>query len=175
MPHPVILETKEALLTFAKRPFDEIARLPAWSGKRILFLQLIVATLSGILTPLWAPTFWRIFQGLIFFPIFAVLMNLILTSFFYYYFQIFERRVASFTRLLTLVFFATLPFFLFHIASGLFAIADLFGLAMTAMLLVIGLTENFSVPKKRALRLIGVMFGLLFVLWLLERLSGTAL
>lgn len=165
-------DTVAFLKNFARHPLEEVARLPDWSVKHVAVVQLVIAAISGVLAGLLDPGFWKILQGLLLFPFFALVLNLLLSSFFYYYFQIFERRTVSFQRLFALVFFASLPFFLFHIASYVFVIADLFGLAMTAVLLVIGLTENFQLHKKRSLRLIAVIFSLLFLLWLVERISS---
>lgn len=167
-----IRDSVTALKNFARHPLDEVARLPDWSFKHVAVVQLIIAAVSGVLAGFMDPGFWKILQGLILFPVFALILNLLLSSFFYYYFQIFERRTVSFQKLFALVFFASLPFFLFHVASYVFVIADLFGLAMTAVLLVIGLTENFQLHKKRSLRLIAVIFSLLFLLWVMERISS---
>lgn len=160
------------LKSFARHPLDEIARLPDWSFKHVAIVQLIIAAISGALAGLLNPGFWKILQGFLLFPFFALILNLLLSSFFYYYFQIFERRTVSFQKLFNLAFFASLPFFLFHIASYVFIIADLFGLAMTAVLLIIGLTENFQLHKRKSLRLIAIIFSMLFLLWLMERISS---
>lgn len=151
---------------------QEIARLPVWPLSQVLILQALCAGFSGAAAGLFPPGLWKLLQGLILFPILVTVMSLLLTSFFYYSFQIFENRTVSFVRLLTLIFFANLPYFLFHIPSSLFPPADVFGLGMTAILLVIGLTENFALEKKRSLRLVGAVFGLLFLLWLAEKITG---
>lgn len=158
---------------FARKPLEEIARLPQWSTRQVVFSQLVIAAISGVLAGILNFGVWKILQGFLIFPVFALIMNLLLTSFFYYYFQIFERRTVSFLRLQTLVYFASLPFFLFHIGAFVFMLCDLFGLAMTSILLVIGLTENFQLPKQRSIRLIGAIFGLLFLLWVADRLTSS--
>jgi hypothetical protein len=166
-------DTIQSLKAFFRHPLEEVARLPNWGLKRTLIVQALLAGISGALAGVFPPGLWKILQGLILFPILVTVMSALLASFFYYYFQIFERRTVSYPRLLTLIAFASFPFFLFHIPSTLFPFADLFGLAMMGILLAIGLTENFMMEKRRALRLVGVVFGLLFVLWLAERISSS--
>ncbi|MBX2989247.1 MAG: YIP1 family protein [Bdellovibrionaceae bacterium] len=171
MSQALIRESIETLKVFFRHPLEEVARLPDWSWKRTFFTLATIAALSGFLAGLFPPGVWKLLQGLILFPILVTVMSSLLASFLYYYFQIFERRTVSFARLFTLVAFSLFPFFLFHIASSFFPPSDLFGLAMMAILLVVGLTENFGLEKKRSLRLIIVVFGLLFALWLMERVS----
>lgn len=175
MSQVVIQETIHTLRSFFRHPLEEVARIPEWSLQRTLLTQATLAAFSGFLAGLFPPGIWRIIQGMILFPFLVTVMGALLASFFYYYFQIFERRTVAYGKLLTLIAFCSFPFFLFHIASALFAPSDLFGLAMMSILLVIGLTENFGLQKRRSIRLIGVIFGLLFLIWLGERISYSRL
>lgn len=167
-----IQDAVQYLQRFVRHPFEEIAHLPVWSLRQLLLVHAALALISGTISGFVPPSFWRILQGLLFFPILVSVLGAILAAFFYYYFQLFERRTVPFQRLLTLVYFANWPFFLFHIPSNYFPPADLFGLAMSAALLIIGLTENFQLEKRRSLRLVGALFGLLFLLWLAEKASN---
>lgn len=167
-------ETSHVLKNFFRQPVQEMAKLPDWGLLHTLTVQAACAASSGLITGLFPPGLWKIMQGLIFFPILITVMTALFGCFFYYYFQIFERRTVSYARLVTLIFFANLPYFLFHVASGLFPPADIIGLGMGAILLVVGLTENFGLEKKRSLRLIGFVFGLLFLLWVGEKISSIA-
>lgn len=172
MSQHVWTDTTQVLKNFFRHPIEEIARLPQWSLPRTLLTQAACAAASGLLTGLFPPGLWKIMQGLIFFPILISVMSLLFGCFLYYYFQLFERRTVSFARLMTLIFFTNLPYFLFHIASAIFPPADIIGLGMGALLLVVGLTENFGLEKRRSLRLIGFIFGLLFLLWIGEKISS---
>lgn len=167
---------REALLyvqKFLRRPLEEIARLPDWTLTQVLVVHGLLALVSGVLSGFFPFGLWRVLQGLILFPILVSVMASLLSAFLYYYFQIFERRTVSYVKLFTLVAFSNLPFFLFHIPSALFPPSDLFGLAMASILLVIGLTENFGMEKRRSLRLVGLLFGLLFLLWLAEKVLSS--
>lgn len=166
-------EAIDYLKRFVVHPSTEIARLPQWTLPRLLLVHALLALLSGVLAGLVPPSFWRILQGLILFPVLVSVLGALLSAFFYYYFQLFERRTVSFLKLLTLVYFANWPFFLFHIPAAYFPPSDLLGLAMSAMLLMIGLSENFQLEKKRSVRLVGALFALLFLLWLAEKVSNS--
>lgn len=175
MSQVVIQDTVHTLRSFFRHPLEEVARIPDWSIQRTLLTQASLAAFSGMLAGLFPPGMWRIIQGMILFPFLVTVMGALFATFFYYYFQIFERRTVSYAKLLTLIAFCSFPFFLFHVASALFPPSDLFGLGMMSILLVIGLTENFALEKRRSIRLIGVVFGLLFVIWLAERISYSRL
>lgn len=164
-------ETLKTLKDFFRHPVQEIARLPEWPLRRVLVLQALCAAISGAAAGLFPPGLWKLLQGLILFPILVTVMSTLLACFFYYSFQIFERRTVSFVRLLNLVFFANLLYFLFHIPSSFFPPADLIGLGLEAILLVVGLTENFALERKKSFRIVGVVFGLLFLLWVVEKAS----
>lgn len=165
-------DVPQTLKSFFKHPIEEIAHLPDWSWKKTLVVQALCGAASGLAAGLFPPSIWRILQGGLLFPILVTVMGALLACFFYYYFQIFERRTVSYIQLLRLIFFANLPYFLFHIPSAIFGPADVFGLGMAAMLLVVGLSENFQLEKRRSIRLMGIVFGLLFLLWLGEKFSA---
>jgi hypothetical protein len=162
---------------FVRHPLKEIAHLPNWNWPRILIMQITLSVISGMGSALVMRDFstWKLAQGIFVFPFVATIIGIIFASFFYYYFQVFEKRTVSFLKLVTMVFLANTVFYVFHIPSGYFAFSDILGMAFTSMLLTIGLTENFEMAKRRALRLIGVLFVLIFVIWAFEKMRDSRL
>ncbi len=88
-----------------------------------------------------------------------------LALFFYYYFQIFERKTVSYKKLYTLVVLANIPFLIFHILSNYIAVINLVGTAMTGLILVVGLNHNFAMEKRRAVRLVSILYITLALIW----------
>lgn len=173
----IFLEIFHYLKNFARNPMVEVGRLPDWNWPRVMFLQISLTIVSGIMSAIIMKSFstWKLAQGIIVFPIVATTIGLILASFFYYYFQVFEKRTVSFVKLSTLVFLSNTFFYLFHIAAGYFAFSDILGMAFTGMLITVGLTENFQMEKRRSLRLVGVLFFLIFVIWVFEKMRDSRL
>jgi hypothetical protein len=173
----IFLEIFHYLKNFAKNPMTEIGRLPEWNWTRVMFLQLILTVTSGVMSAFVVRNFstWKLAQGIIIFPFVATTIGLILSSFFYYYFQVFEKRTVSFLKLVTLVFISNTFFYLFHIVAGYFAFGDILGMAFSGMLLIVGLTENFEMQKRRSIRLVGVLFALIFLVWAAEKLRDSRL
>lgn len=163
-------ETWSSLSRFVRHPFEEIARLPSWSWQQALLLQWAASVVSGVLAGLLPFSLWKILQGAVLFPMATIGMAALLAVYLYYYFQVFENRIVPYHRLFHLVVLANLPFLAVRILSSWLSFFDLLGLLATALLLIVGLTENFGVEKKRSIRVIGLAFGLLFIMWLSNRL-----
>ncbi|MBL7671573.1 MAG: YIP1 family protein [Bdellovibrionaceae bacterium] len=125
---------------------------------------------SGALNGIVSLSFYQFAYGLFVLPMTCLITDFVLTSFMYYYFQVFERRVVSFRKLWTLVIFAGIPFFLFQAIASLIPPITLIGLAFSGFLLAVGLSENFKLEKKRALRLIALLYLMVFSVWLWDKI-----
>lgn len=159
------------LIWFFKNPIEHIKRLPRWSLRNILLVHLSFSIASGAIAGFISLKFWNILFGVLAFPFISMTLTLVLSSFIYYYFQVFEKKSVDFVRLLSVVVFANFPFFIFQIASNYIPIISIIGLLFTGMLLIVGLTENFKMTKRRAIRLVGTLWFLIFLVWLSNRFS----
>lgn len=159
------------LIWFFRNPINHIKRLPRWSLRNILLVHFLFSIASGTVAGVITLKFWNIAFGILAFPLISMTLTLVLTSFIYYYFQVFEKRSVDFVPLLALVVFANFPFFIFQIASNYLPIISLVGLLFTGMLLIVGLTENFKMTKKRSIRLVSALWFLIFLVWLSNRFS----
>ncbi|MGZ3749383.1 MAG: YIP1 family protein, partial [Pseudobdellovibrionaceae bacterium] len=159
------------ILQLLRHPLKEIAHLPNWSWKTLTWLQIACAMLSGLLAGLTKPGFFSILAGLIVTPFIAMTMVLVLTAFLYYYFQVFEKRTVPASKLFTLAVLSSLPFFILQIGSSLLPPVTLIGFAFSAMLIAVGLTENFQMEKFRAIRLSLVLFAVVLLVWIGNKIS----
>lgn len=156
---------------FLKHPMHEVKNLPDWSWSTLTLFLAIFSIGSGVLFGLFPPNFYRILGGFTLAPAIAFIMTGLLTVFFYYYFQIFERRTVDFRRLYTLIIFANFPFFIFQIGSQIVPPLTLVGFAMTSAISVVGLTENFQMEKRRAIRIVLALLAVVFLIWLKDRID----
>lgn len=166
-----IKETVLYLVHFLKNPLREITFIPDWSLRRVLFTQILLALTSGVLAGLIPPNVYRIAAGIFVAPVVSLVMALLMTLFLYYFFQILENRSVSIKKLLTLIVLANTPFFVFEVGSELLPPLTLVGFGMTAILMVVGLTENFQLDKKKALKVIGVILFVVFLIWIWNRIE----
>lgn len=156
---------------FLKHPMQEVKNLPDWNWSTLTLFLAIFSIGSGVLFGLIPPNFYRILGGFTLAPAISFFMTGLLTVFFYYYFQIFERRTVDFRRLYTLVIFSNFPFFIFQIGSQIVPPLTLVGFAMTSAIIAVGLTENFQMEKRRAIRLVLFLLAIVFLIWLKDRID----
>lgn len=159
------------LIWFFKNPLEQIKKLPDWSLRNLLIVHFLFSIFSGFLAGAVSLNKWNIFFGILIFPFISLVLTVVLSTFFYYYFQVFERRTVSFLRLLTIVIFANFPFFILQIASNYISSVSIIGLLFTGMLIIVGLTENLKMSKKRALRLVGVIWFIILLVWIWNKIS----
>lgn len=164
-------EVARYIINYLRHPIQNIAHLPDWSWTVLLVTLVAVSIGSGVLTGLVPPNFFRIMSGIIISPVVGVVTSFIGSLFMYYYFQVFEKRTCSLRKIFTLIVFANIPFFLFQVGSEVIPPITLVGFAFTAMLMAVGLTENFQMEKRRALRLVVILFSIVFIIWLANRID----
>lgn len=169
--HIPIQKIIQFLIEFAKNPVQSISLLPDWNWTSLFLLQIVIAFLSGFLAGLIKWSGYAVLFGIIIMPIVSTIAALLLALLLYYYFELFEKRTENFRRIFTLVILSSLPFYVFQILSEHFAPITLVGFAFTSLLGVVGLTENFTVDKKRAYKIVGFLFGLVVVAWIANRLT----
>lgn len=146
-------------------PLKRIRAVPPFEWSQIVVLQLIAAAISGGLAGVTAQFFINVFLGIFIFPIVVVITTMIAVVFFYYFYLLLIGRRLDYRKLYVLLVFASLPMLVFHIISPLLPFIDIAGYLVTAILTLVGLTENFGVPKAITLRLVLVIFGLLILQW----------
>ncbi len=154
------------ILQFIKNPIREISHLPEWPWKTAIWVQVILSMISGVLAGLIRPNFFGVLFGIIMMPIISTVMVSLLTAFLYYYFQVFEQRSAPALKLFILAVLSSVPFFIFQIASPWIPPITLIGFAFSSMLLAVGLSDNFQVEKKRAVRLAIILFSVVLIVWI---------
>ncbi|WP_413561077.1 Yip1 family protein [Bdellovibrio sp. HCB209] len=159
------------IIDFLRHPVQKIKSLPDWKWSTLLITIIVIAMISGVISGLVPPNIYRIGAGIIFAPFIAVVMTWLGGVFIYYYFQVFEKRTCSLRKIFTLILFSNIPFFIFQAGSELIPPITLVGFAFTALLMAVGLTENFAMEKRRSLRLVTILFAIVFFLWLYNRIE----
>ncbi len=168
-----IKEIKTHLWRFLTHPMQEIRHVPEWPWIRLGILMALVTSICGLLSgvvnriPVFAIIFALIYQ-----PIVSAIMLAISTAFFYYCFQIFCEKTVSLHKLFTVILFANIPGYIFQIVSGYVPPITLIGLAFTAFLLLVGFVENFQLERKKVMKIVGALYGLFFVMWLIQQANS---
>ncbi len=167
----MIEDTKNELPTLfgylwelVRNPVQEIKKLPEIQWPTLIAFQFCLSLMSVVVSNLLAPFAISLTNVLISLVI-AILATGLVSLFFYYFFLILYSRKLDFIKVFTLVLFAHIPFAIFHLAAYFFPPADLIGLAISALLMVVGLVENFQVPRKLATQLMIACYSIFFIYW----------
>lgn len=175
MKEQIIQEAKKLgleILEFLKNPIHGIRKIPNWSWREVLFCQTAISAATGVVTGLVSRSFVQMFLALFLSPVITISIAAISTLFLYYAFQIISSRTLSFRQLYTLLLFSNIPFFIFQILSDLIPPITLVGLAFTGLLLIVGLVENFQLPKKHVLYLVAAIYVAFFIIWTSNRVKS---
>ena len=159
------------LIEFIKQPLQKISQLPDWNWSSLFVFHILLSIVSGVLAGLLKFNFYRVAAGLFLMPIVSTVCVLMMSLFLYYYFQFFENKTENFRKIFTLVVLSSIPFYLFQILSEYFSPISLVGFAFTSLLGVVGLCDNFRVERKRAYKIIGTVFGLVLMVWVINQVS----
>lgn len=153
------------LKLFVRDPIGTIKNPAPVNWPTMLALQALVAVCSGALVGFFHFSFTGILIGIFVFPLTALIMSFLFALFVYYYFSIFHSTFLDLKRLHSIVILSTLPYFVLHLISGFLPPIDLIGFAMASVLLVVGVTEQFSLPKRNVMRLVGGLYLVFALMW----------
>lgn len=159
------------LVEFIKHPVKNISPLPDWNWSSLISVHIMLAVISGVLAGLLKFNFYRIANGLFLMPFVSTAIVALFSMYLYYYFQFFENRTESFLQVCKLVVLSAIPFYLFQVIAEYFAPISIVGISFASLLAAVGLSENFKVEKKRALQVVGIMYALTLLAWIMGRFT----
>lgn len=161
-----INELVQFLIEYVKHPVQKISQLPEWNWPSLFVVHILLSVASGVLAGLLKFNFYRVAFGLFLMPVVSTVSVLMMSLFLYYYFQFFENRTENFRKIFTLVVLSSVPFYVFQIISEYFSFSSVIGFAFSSLISIVGLSDNFRIERNRAYKVVGVIFGLVFLTWL---------
>ena len=160
----------EYLARFVRQPVEMIKHTPDLSWRAVLMVQLVAALCSGVLLGAFTHNIFDFLLGLIVLPITTLLSSLILSLFLFYFFSFFKSTYLDFRRLYTIVVFSNLSYFIIHVSAGFIPPMDLIGFAATCVLMTVGIAEQFSQDRKLILKVIGTIYLVFVLLWIVGQI-----
>ncbi|MEK7357582.1 MAG: hypothetical protein AAB250_14105 [Bdellovibrionota bacterium] len=151
--------------TFARDPVGTMRSPLTLSWPAITSLVLGSAIVSGVLVGVLSRSLLDFLIGLLLFPLTSLLITIVFTFFIYYFFSLFKSTFLEFTRLASIVSLAMVPYFFVHTFSSFAPPIDLIGFALTGLLLIVGLVEQFGLDRKVCVKLIGGLGAGFFIIW----------
>ena len=153
------------LIPFLRHPIDRITTLPNWNWITLAIIQGLFAAISGVLSGILSRSFVNILVGLFIFPITATVGAMVLAGFFYYTFLLLKENVVPLRKLVTIIVLSSIYYMIFRTVTAFLPPADLFGAELTALVLVVGLSDNFGLDRKFVIRVVGALYLVLFIFW----------
>ena len=77
----------------------------------------------------------------------------------------------NYQKVFHIVVFANLPFMALYILAGLIPPIKILGFLITSLLLIVGLVENFQAPKRPVIKVVGGLFAIYLVFWVVQMIN----
>ncbi len=164
-----LIKDLQSLLQFLRNPLERIRSAPTWGWPSQLVFLLAMSASSGALNGILSKSFFRLLEGIFILPLSSVIVLLIAAGFFYYLSLFLLEQQIAFKKLTSLLLLVSIPTFLMNILSpvlGLFA--PILGLALSGLLLMVGLVENFKLPRRPIIKVVAGLYLAILILWLLN-------
>lgn len=163
-------ETLQVLIRFLQEPWTQINHLPQWPWPRLLLTQLAVSSATAGLGGL-SQSFVSTLAGLIISPIISLVTLSISALVLLYFTKIVSQQKIPFQALFELAFFANIPLFILQIVSHHIPIISLVGLAFSAFLIYVGLTETHKVNRLIAKKVLAGLYLIFLLIWIWTKID----
>ncbi len=160
------------LIRYFKNPVAVMKNMPVWDWKTLIVLQILTSLISGIIASFINFSIWRILQAVLVIPPIALVTAGITSLFLYYSFLFLVQQNLPHKDLLTLVILSNIPFFIFHTLSPFFPPITLLGFLFSALLLIVGLVERFSLPRTLVFKVVGSIWVIYLIIWGLGQMES---
>jgi hypothetical protein len=161
-------QAAQFLMGFARNPVQAMKNCPQWNWATVILVQVVLSVLVGALAGLIAKSWMTFFLNLFVFPISTLLSTAVGSGFFYYTFMFIYQKNTPFRTHYTIVALAYMPFLFLRLLSFLGPTVVLVGFAAMCLLLVVGLVENFDIPRQKVIRLILLLSVLFLIVWVID-------
>jgi hypothetical protein len=163
------VRAKEIILflpEYLRNPVEGIKHAPAWDWSTVLLLEILFSASTGLLTGIVARHFLAIIGGLILSPIVGVILSFIVSGLIHYTCLFLMKTEVEFKKVFIIVVLAKIPSQILGILVPLIKFIPLIGIIVTALLLIIGISDNFMLDRKKVSRIIGTIATITLLFWL---------
>lgn len=162
------------LKDFLPQPIAFMKRSFQMTWPAIFALLAACAFVSGLLQGLISRNWMDVLIGVLVFPMTSVLSSLVFGFFIYYFFSLFQSTFLDFRKLMSVITASFIPYFLFHSVAAYLAPIDLIGFAFAAVLMIVGLVEQFGLERRVCSRLVGALGIVFFIAWSFAQIRASA-
>jgi len=151
---------------YLKNPVEGIKRVPSWDWPTVILLEILISAITGVLSGIVARHFLAIIFGLILAPVMGLVLSFIISGIIYYACLFILRTEVEFRRVFVIVVLAKIPSQILGIIIPLIKFVTLVSIIVTGLLLIVGISENFMLERKRVSQIIGSIACFALLYWL---------
>jgi uncharacterized membrane protein len=166
-----ILETIQVLIEFFRNPILGMQNLPDWSWAKMVFLTGAFSASCGVLSGIAAGDFFILINGFFAFPFATLLAIGVFSGLFYYIFMYFFKRELSYRKIFENLVFAALPAQVLNILVHHIPPMTLLGGAVSLLLLIVGFSANFGLPRNSLIKLMAGIFLVHVLIWVSQSIT----
>lgn len=169
LPQPFELKSAfQDLLLFLKNPVHGIRALPNWTWPTAVVVLLATAAAIGAVAGALFLQVGAVLRGAIIYPISSIFVIAIFSAFLYYSLLFFFRVQAQPVKVFILCFHSAIPWIIVAPFVDFLPPLSPIGIILSGMLAVVGLTDNFRIPRKSATKLVGAVVGVFLLFWMVN-------
>lgn len=160
--------------TLVINPKKALVRLPGNNVPWLSFIAFatVASIFSGFLFSVFTLSPLAFVVAFTIFPLTVLASIALFSGFLYYFFLFFLERTESLKLLVSLSIFSTLPILITHPLSAWWPGIYLLGCGVSGGIIYLALRQSFKVNKKLAGRLVLILIGVSFFMWLVSILTS---
>ena len=161
-----IREVSTYLPYFLKNPIEGMKRVPSWDWPTVLILEILIAAATSVLAGVVAKHWLSVLSGVILGPLMGLIISFILSGVLFYACLFVLKTELEFRKIFVVVVLAKVPSQILAILAPIARPITLVCFILTALLLVVGLVENFMLDRKKVSQIIGTIAGIVVLGWI---------
>ncbi|MCC6278564.1 MAG: YIP1 family protein [Oligoflexia bacterium] len=153
---------------FLKNAVERIKRVPSWDWPTAFLASGAYSMITSVLSAIIMKRILSAVASVVLGPVIGILVSLFSAGVFYYLGLFALKTELEFRKVYVLVVLSMLPAQIIMVFSGLTRVMVPLGILAWATIFAIGFSENFLLEKKKVIRLVGAVAGLLLVFWIYD-------
>lgn len=150
---------------YLRNPIEGIKKVPAWDWQTVVMLAILMSAASSVLSGFVSRSLLSIFFGFIVGPIMGLTINFLVASVIYCACLILLKAELDFRKIFTIIVLSIVPSQVLGILSPVFWPVIFLCIILSAVLLIVGLVENFMLDKRRIIQIVGSMTLVVLLFW----------
>jgi hypothetical protein len=167
-------EVMTFLKVFVRHPINATRKLPEWRLETTIFLVVLSSAFSALLTGIMARSLVPLISGLLLVPLMSLIFLGVGTVVYHYVFIFLYDRSVDKRKIFQVLAVSSLPFLVFRCVGFWISPILLIGMAFSCVLMVVGFVDNFYLPKRSVMKLVGLIFCVLLFQWVYTTIKSTS-